>query len=147
MKLLFCFVFFFSSVSLTCVPEFFVPVHGQDDEDVSQDVHHDGEDQHAGQRSGQSRRRALSAAARVPGQTLGTVLILELQIHLCSRWSGHTGGGGGVASPVIRWTARQEDISKAAEAFKLGLQEAGCGTFEGSTPHSASVRAEVRGER
>lgn len=80
-------IFLFSVVHLfpprlTCVPEFFVPVHGQYDEDVPQDVHHDGEDQHAGQRSGQSRRRARSAAALVPGQTVRNVLILQPQIHL-----------------------------------------------------------------
>lgn len=45
---------------------------------------------------------------------------------------------------VIRWTAKQKDVSTAVEAFRLGSQEAGCGTFEGSSPHSFSVRAEVR---
>lgn len=82
-----------SYLRLTCVPEFFVPVHGQDDEDVAQDVPHDGEYQHAGQRSGHSRRRARPAAALVPGQTVGTVLMLELQIHLPSQGSGHTWEG------------------------------------------------------
>lgn len=91
---------------LTCVPEFFVPVHGQDDEDVAQDVHHDGEDQHAGQRSGHSRRLARPAAARVPGQTVGTVHMLELQIHLPSRCSAHTWGGG------AGWGASDRVVSK-----------------------------------
>lgn len=99
MYLNFSFILFFFSVvrplhlRLTCVPEFFVPVHGQDDEDVAQDVHHDGEDQHAGQRSGHSRRRARPAAALVPGQTVRSVVVLELQIHLPSRCSGHTWEG------------------------------------------------------
>lgn len=35
-------------------------------------------------------------------------------------------GEGRGASPVVRWTAEQGDISKAAEAFRVGLQEAGC---------------------
>lgn len=48
---------------------------------------------------------------------------------------------------MIRWTGTQKDISTAAEAFRRGSQEAGCGTFEGSSPHSSSVRAEVRKER
>lgn len=48
---------------------------------------------------------------------------------------------------VIRWSAKQKDISTAAEAFRLGSREAGCGTFKGSSPHSSSVRAEVRKER
>lgn len=69
----------FLNLSLTCIPEFLVPVHGQDDEDIAQDVYHDGEDQHAGQRSGQSRGRgAQSAVALIPGQTVRPVYILQL---------------------------------------------------------------------
>lgn len=64
---------------LTCVPEFFIPVHGQDDEDVAQDVHDDGEDQHAGQRCGHSAgRSAQVAAAVITGQTARPVHTLNL---------------------------------------------------------------------
>lgn len=70
---------FIVSLSLTCVPELFVPVHGQDDEDIAQDVYHDGEDQHAGQRSGHSSGGgAQSAVALIPGQTVRPVHILHL---------------------------------------------------------------------
>lgn len=59
------------SLLLTCIPELFVPVHGQDDEDITQYVYHDGEDQHAGQRCGHSSR----AVALIP---VGAVHILPL---------------------------------------------------------------------
>ena len=87
-------------LSLTWIPQLFVPVHGQDDEDVAQDVYHDGEDQHAGQRSGHSRGRrkrrrsrrrrgggrgrrrrrrgAQSSVALIPGQTVRPVHIPHL---------------------------------------------------------------------
>lgn len=78
---------------LTCIPEFLVPVHGQDDEDVAQDVYHDGEDQHAGQRSGHSGGRgAQPAAALVAGQTVRPVPMLQLEIHVPSGRGGHGGG-------------------------------------------------------
>ena len=41
--------------ALTCVPQLLVPTHGQDDQEVAQDVHHDGEDEDEGQRGGQPR--------------------------------------------------------------------------------------------
>lgn len=36
-------------VCITCIPELLVPEHGEDDQEVSEDVHHDGEDEHGGQ--------------------------------------------------------------------------------------------------
>lgn len=70
-------LFFF--LSLTCIPEFFIPVHGQDDEDIAQDVHDDGEDQHAGQRSGHSTGGSTQvAAAVITGQTVRPVHIFNL---------------------------------------------------------------------
>lgn len=64
--------FFFKS--LTCIPEFFVPIHGQDDEDIAQDVYNDGEDQHAGQRSGHSTGGSTkSVVAVINGQTVRPV--------------------------------------------------------------------------
>lgn len=35
--------------NLTCVSQFAVPEHGYDDQQVTQHIHHRGEDQHAGQ--------------------------------------------------------------------------------------------------
>lgn len=51
----------------TCVPQLLVPIHGQDDQQVAQDVHHDGEDEDEGERVGHprgSKPRALPAARR-----------------------------------------------------------------------------------
>lgn len=53
----------------TCVPQLLVPIHGQDDQEVAQDVHHDGEDEDEGQRGGQPR----GARPRIPS-TVGHLL-------------------------------------------------------------------------
>lgn len=51
----------FSSVLflfLTCVPELLVAIHGEDNQQVAQDVHHDGEDEKTAQSCGDPRRAA-----------------------------------------------------------------------------------------
>lgn len=51
----------------TCVPELLVPIHRQDDQQVAQDVHHDGEDEDAGQRGCQPRGLRPRAVSAGPG--------------------------------------------------------------------------------
>ncbi len=57
------------SVSLhTCIPEFLVPVHRQDNQQISHDISHGGEDQQAGEGGRYPGRRALGGEAGVsPG--------------------------------------------------------------------------------
>lgn len=43
----------------TCIPKLLVAIHRQDDQQVAQDVHHDGEDEDEGQCGGQPRRPRL----------------------------------------------------------------------------------------
>lgn len=45
-----------TSTPLTCVPELLVPIHGEDDQEVAQDVNDDGEDEEASQSCGDPRR-------------------------------------------------------------------------------------------
>lgn len=86
-----CIAFFVMPLLLTCVPELFVPIHGEDDQHISEDVHHDGEDQHAGQRSGHSTGGSAQLAAALISPAVRSVRIPYLQIHLPSGCSGHDG--------------------------------------------------------
>lgn len=101
--------------SLTCIPKLFIPVHGQDDENVAQDVDHDRKDQHAGQRSGQSGRGAQSGAALVPGQTSWAVQLPSLETHLPSGPGNHCGS----VAPAFQWvlenklTKEKKQINKS----------------------------------
>lgn len=52
-------------LDLTCVPELLVAVHGEDDQQVAQDVHHDGEDEKAAQSCGDPRRAVQDGVTRV----------------------------------------------------------------------------------
>lgn len=55
-------------VSLTGVPKFLVPVDGENHQQVTQNIHHDGEDQEAAERHGDPRRsveRVLSSGGAV----------------------------------------------------------------------------------
>lgn len=55
----FYFIFLFGFVfSLTCVPELLVAIHGEDNQQVAQDVHHDGEDKKTAQSCGNPGRAA-----------------------------------------------------------------------------------------
>ena len=63
---------------LTCVPELLVPVHGEDDQQVPQDVHHDGEDEEAAQSCGDPGRAAEQRVWR------GAVQVGPIYNH-CSR--------------------------------------------------------------
>nr|XP_047934264.1 translation initiation factor IF-2-like [Anser cygnoides] len=54
---------------LTCVPQLLVAVHGEDDQQVPQQVHHDGEDEDGGQGGGDPGRAARGVLGRrVPRQ-------------------------------------------------------------------------------
>lgn len=77
------------TLPLTCIPELFVPIHGQDNQHVPEDVHHDGEDQHAGQRSGHPAGGSAELAAALIPRAVRSVHIFHLQIHLPSRCNGH----------------------------------------------------------
>lgn len=59
----FYFFLFFLPGGLTCVPELLVPIDGEDDQQVPQDVHHDGEDEKAAQSCGDPRRVAQRSGA------------------------------------------------------------------------------------
>lgn len=71
----------YKSFYLTCIPELFVPKHRENDEHIPQDVNHNSEDQHAGQRCGHSDRGALCTVAGILGQTIHTTRVC-LQIHV-----------------------------------------------------------------
>lgn len=67
------------SVSLTCFPEFPVPEHGHDDQQVPDNIHHDGGDEDAGQQGDG------------PGE--GLVLLPPRSSSLLSRRRGVPGPG------------------------------------------------------
>lgn len=48
---------------LTCVPELLVPIHGEDDQEIAQDVNDDGEDEEASQSCGDPRRAVQDGVA------------------------------------------------------------------------------------
>lgn len=57
------------SPRITCVPQLLVAVHGEDDQQVPQQVHHDGEDEDGGQGGGDPGRAARGVLGRrVPRQ-------------------------------------------------------------------------------
>lgn len=63
---------------LTCVPELLVPIHGEDDQEVAQDVNNDGEDEEAPQSCGDPRRAIQDG---VTGFWRGAVQVRPIYHH------------------------------------------------------------------
>lgn len=72
---------------LTCVPELFVPIDGEDDQQVAQDVHHDGEDEEAAQSCGDPRRAVENGGGGVVvvGVRRGAVQLRPICDHCTGR--------------------------------------------------------------
>lgn len=71
-------VFFLPDFWLTCVPELLVPIHGEDDQEVAQDVNDDSEDEEAPQSCGNPRRAVQDG---VTGVWRGAVQVRPIYNH------------------------------------------------------------------
>lgn len=92
---------------LTRVPQLLVAVDGEDDQEVAQQVHHDGKDEDGGQGVGHPGRAARGVLGRRVPREDGTVQIAPVHSHPAGGQSrGGGGGGGGVPTALHRGAAR-----------------------------------------
>lgn len=78
--------------TLTCVPELLIAVHGEDDQQVAQDVDHDGENEEAAQSCGDPRRAAQDGIIKVQR---GVVQVRTI----CDHCTGYTLQAGRATAP------------------------------------------------